>query len=163
MRQLVFTNALGRSIAFNSYGLYLALSIVGLGDIPVQNETQKAPGQDGVTWLDATFDTRLINVQGVINVSGEDNIYNARAEMASILNPKLGPGTLVYYAGRTSVRALTAQASLPSFPEKATANTQLYLVRFEGVDPYWYETSYNTQELGGWEPMTVLDVIRKRL
>lgn len=151
-RKLIYVNALGKSVTFNDYGLYIALVIEGLGEIPVQNEVQKAPAQDGATWLDAVFETRMVTVEGVINTKlGRDEIYRLRAELASILNPKLGNGTLTYYAGGYSVRMLRkAQPSLPSYPQRE-GNEQMFLVRFEGVDPYWYQTTYNVEELGGWE------------
>ncbi len=151
MRKLIFVNALGKSVAFNDYGLFIATSITGLGDIPVANETQKAPGQDGATWLDAVFDTRMITVEGIINtMGGEDGIYAARTALASVLNPKNGCGTLTYYGGSKVVRMIRkALPYLPSFPQRED-NAQGFLVRFEGIDPYWYETSYTKLDLGGW-------------
>lgn len=152
MRKLIFVNALGKSVTFNDYGVYIALVVEGLGDIPVTNEMQKAPGQDGATWLDAVFETRMITIEGVINTKGgECALYKARSELSSILNPKLGNGTLTYYAGGYSVRMIRkAQPYLPAFPQRE-GNEQLFLVQIEGVDPYWYQTSYNTEDLGGWE------------
>jgi|GEM_PF-910167 len=151
-RKLIFVNALGKSVTFNDYGKYIALTISGLGDVPVTNETEKAPAQDGMTWLDAVLGTRMVTVEGVINTKdGRDAIYQLRAALSSVCNPKLGNGTLTYYAGGYSVRTLRkVQPYLPSFPQRE-GNEQLFLVRFEGVDPYWYQTTYNTEELGGWE------------
>lgn len=151
MRRLVYINALGKSVTFTDYGKYVALSITGLGDIPFENETQKAPGQDGSTLIDTIFGTRLVQVEGVTDASGDDAIYKARAALTSVLNPKLGYGTLYFYGGKTVVRMLkNVIPSLPAFPQR-DSHAQEFLLRFEAFDPFWYETSYTVTEMGGWE------------
>lgn len=162
MRKAVFTTATGQSVALDSVGLYKLTNVSGVGNIPDESDIRRSPGQDGETWVSSVFSARPILLEGVIDSMNEAKIYEARRALSRIFNPKLGLGTLTYYAGDTKVEETgtgtkqsgvyvlrNVKATLPFFPERVLG--QSFLINLVGEDPYWYTVSYNLEELRGWE------------
>ena len=138
MRSLVYTNPLGVSLTLYK-DPYLITTLDGL-DLPtVDEQEQKAPYQDGTTYLDALFEPRTIVVTGaIINVQQLGPIFTDRAAILSCLNPKNGPGTLTY-TNDNAVYTTVATVSLAHFPNKlATEPFQKFQIQFYCNDPYWY-------------------------
>jgi len=138
MRSLVFTNPLGVSLTLYK-DPYLITTLDGI-DLPTVNEQeQKAPYQDGTTYLDALFDPRTIVVTGaIINVQLLGPIFTDRASILAALNPKNGPGTLTY-TNDNAVYTTVATVNLAQFPNKlATDPFQAFQIQFYCNDPYWY-------------------------
>ena len=70
MIKMTFTNSLGESVVIGtSYPYdepYFLRSVDGLGDVEVENQTQKAPYQDGSTPIDRMIQEREIAITLII-------------------------------------------------------------------------------------------------
>ncbi len=138
MRSLVYTNPRGVSVTLYN-DPYLITTLDGL-DLPtVDEQEQKAPYQDGTTFLDALFEPRSIVVTGaIINIQQLGAIFTNRAVILAALNPKNGPGVLTY-TNDDAVYTTVCTVSQASFPNKlATDPFQVFQIQFYCNDPYWY-------------------------
>jgi hypothetical protein len=96
-RRIVYTNALGDSIEFGTRA-YPIQSVEGLGMPGVDLQSQKAPMQDGQTYIDSLFNSREISLEVAINQPKNITVQNVgKNAILKTLNPRLGEGTLVYY------------------------------------------------------------------
>lgn len=133
---VVYTNSRGESIRFD------AVSIEGLGDIEAIIQQQKAPYQDGTTYIDTVFEPRYIDVEFIVRGNNYSEVRTYREMLASIVNPRLGKGELKYIKGST-VRLIDAVAdSVPIFPDKKGRGErwQRGFITFICPNPYWKST-----------------------
>lgn len=108
--KLYFTNSKNENILLST-GTYELISATGLSGLSADTQTQKAPYQDGVTYLDSLLDARPIDIEVNIRESSYTNLFNKRREIQRIFNPKLGLGTLRYeYPG--GVREISAVSTI---------------------------------------------------
>lgn len=138
MRSLVYTNPLGQSLTLY-HDPYLITKLEGI-DLPTANmQEQKAPFQDGTTYLDVLFDPRTIVVTGSITVAQDlSEIFIDRASALAVLNPKNGPGVLTY-TNDNGVYTVSASVLVISYPDKpADDPRQTFQFQFYANDPYWY-------------------------
>jgi hypothetical protein len=142
MRKLVYTNPLGVSITFDDT-LYGITKLEGIDIAPLAIQEQLAPFQDGTTPIDQLFTFREIDAEGVIACGGNPlAIYTARRALLAALNPKLGPGTLVYTSdfGSWQLNDVTPEGQAPLFPNRnANDGSQQWLITFHCADPYFYD------------------------
>lgn len=137
MRRLTFTNARGESVTFGNSGPFLLTKLEGAGAVGTDIQTQKAPYQDGVTYLDAVLEPRQLALEGAIMKRTGTEIFESRRKLASVFNPKLGPGLLKYeYDGGVKVIEAIADGS-PVFPDRAGKPIQKFLINLICPDPYW--------------------------
>ena len=72
MDSIVITNQNGESITLGNQAPYFLETIDGVGEVPVAIESQKAPKQDGSTYIDNMLDNRAISIEGTIIPKGPD-------------------------------------------------------------------------------------------
>ena len=106
MKSLVYTNAIGGTITFTtsptSTQVFLE-SVSGLDFPNINIYQQKSPYQDGATPIDQLLDIREVVMTGAIVVPlNLSSIDTFKRTIISALNPKAGPGTLVYTNNNTS-------------------------------------------------------------
>lgn len=115
------------------------LTLDGLDGAPGDLQTQKAPYQDGVTFIDFLYKDRTITVTGIINKPQNlSQVDTQRRALEAVLNPKLGVGTFVF------TDANGTQYTIPAIPTSQglkykpfTDAYQKYQVIFECPSPYW--------------------------
>ena len=74
----------------------------GLGEVEVGIESQKAPYQDGSTYIDNTLENRALSMEGTIIAKGNpDALPAARRKLQRVLNPKLGEVVIIYRQGES--------------------------------------------------------------
>ncbi|MCM3316187.1 phage tail family protein [Rummeliibacillus stabekisii] len=154
MEKVIFTNSRGESIEFGDSPFYLQ-SIEGLGEVSAQIQTQKSPYMDGSSFLDAILDERDIDIDFMISYpfGTYEDISKARALIAKVCNPKLGPG-LLRYENDYVVRVINAVAdSVPSFPDNGGRTTVLQKgqLSFVANNPYW--KSLSIEEEPAFKPL----------
>jgi len=143
MRSLVYTNPLGNSIALYREP-YLITALDGIEMVEVNEQTQSAPYQDGVTDLDALFGPRTIVVSGSILTQDLPTIYLDRASAQRQLNPKLGLGALTF-TNDTGVYTTACRCISALFPNKEFTNPfQNFQLQFFCPDPYWYDQNQSS-------------------
>lgn len=119
------------------------VSIEGLGDVNADIQTQKSPFQDGTTLIDTVLEPRYIQTEFLIRGTDYNEVRSKRTFISSVINPRLGLGTLTYYSGDT-VREIKAVAeSVPYYPDKESRGRrwQRGLVTFVAPNPYWQDVS----------------------
>ncbi|MCS5500870.1 phage tail family protein [Lysinibacillus sp. A4] len=142
METVTYTNRFGESVTFGGPPFYLQ-NIEGLGDVSANLQTQKVPYEDGSTLIDVLLDERSIDITflivNAIDEGGYETVSRRRTEVARIVNPKLGPGTLRYENDYLVREILVVASSVPAFPDgDGRAKTlQKSMINFVAPDPYW--------------------------
>ncbi len=151
MDSIIITNQNGESITLGNQAPYFLETIDGVGEVPVTIESQKAPKQDGSTYLDNMLDNRAISIEGTIITKGSpDAVLAARRLMQRVLNPKLGEVTITYHQGN-QVKEITGIAeSTPIFPSGQGSKGlyyQKFLLHLICHQPFWLDTYYESREM----------------
>lgn len=145
MQKVTFINAQGESVELHGSPFFLN-KIEGLGDVEAENQNQKAPGQDGSTYIGTTLEERFITIEVAILEKYEEN----REYFSRIFNPKLGPGTLIYENPRLR-RYIKAQSEhVPTFPDHRPRLYQAAMIDLVCHDPYWL-TEEKAEQMVVWE------------
>jgi Phage tail protein len=142
MQRIIFTNSRGQSVELKSSAPFLLQSINGLGDVDADIQTQKAPFQDGSTYIDSVLQERPISLEVVI-LADKSTLLEKRQYLASVFNPKLGKGVLRYENGETIREIEAVPDGVPTFPsgrENRGPTFQKALVNLLCPDPYWKST-----------------------
>jgi hypothetical protein len=153
MQRIVFTNARGQSVELKSSAPFLLQSIDGLGDVDADIQTQKAPFQDGSTYIDSVLQERPISMQIAILARDTATLIQQRQYLAAVFNPKLGPGTLRYENGGIVREIKAVPDGVPAFPsgkENRGARFQKALINLLCPDPFWL-TEEKVDQLVVWE------------
>lgn len=143
MQRIIFTNARGQSVELKSSAPFLLESIDGLGDVDADIQTQKAPFQDGSTYIDSVLQERAISLEIVIIASDKPTLLQKRQYLASVFNPKLGKGVLRYENGETIREIEAVPDGVPTFlsgRENRGPVFQKAIVNLLCPNPYWKST-----------------------
>jgi Phage tail protein len=143
MQRIIFTNARGQSVELKNSAPFLLESIDGLGDVNADIQTQKAPFQDGSTYIDSVLQERPISIQITILTPDKPTLLQKRQYLASVFNPKLGLGTLRYENGETIREIEAVPDGVPVFPsgrENRGPTFQKALVNLLCPNPFWKST-----------------------
>ncbi|AGL03663.1 phage tail family protein [Desulfoscipio gibsoniae] len=151
MDRIVITNQKGESITLGNQAPYFLETIDGVGEVPVAIESQKAPKQDGSTYLDNMLDNRAISIEGTIITKIDPAfVLEARRKMQRVLNPKLGEVTITYHQ-RDQVREIKGLAeTTPVFPGGQGSKGlyyQKFLLHLLCHQPFWLDTFYESREM----------------
>ncbi|MED4358735.1 phage tail family protein [Geobacillus stearothermophilus] len=132
---------------------FLLQSIDGLGDVDADIQTQKAPFQDGSTYIDSVLQERPISIQIAILARDTATLLQHRQYLAAVFNPKLGPGTLRYENDEIVREIKAVPDGVPVFPsgkENRGPKFQKALVNLLCPDPFWL-TEEKVDQLVVWE------------
>jgi len=137
-RKLVYLNGQNETITFET-GPYLIVKIEGLGIPNVDRQEQKAPYQDGTTYIDSLLQNRDIVVELAITKPNDfSNIALYRRELSQRLTPKYGLGDLTYTDEDGNSYTIRAVVSSMVFPNKDYRDPYMRaMVTFTACDPYW--------------------------
>ncbi|XWN51256.1 phage tail family protein [Anoxybacillus flavithermus] len=143
MQRIIFTNARGQSVELKSSAPFLLQSIDGLGDVDADIQTQRAPFQDGSTYIDSVLQERAISLEVVILASDKPTLLQQRQYLASVFNPKLEQGILRYENGEVVREIEAVPDGVPVFPsgrENSGPTFQKALVNLLCPNPFWKST-----------------------
>jgi len=151
MEKIVITNKNGESITLGNQSPYFLEILDGVGNIPVTIESQKAPKQDGSTYIDNMLENRAISIGGMIVTRDNSNeVLKCRRKMQRVLNPKLGEVIITYYY-EDMVKEIKAIAeTTPIFPSgqgNKGIYYQKYLLHLLCHQPFWFDTFYESREM----------------
>lgn len=147
-RHLKYTNSKGESIDFGRSSPFVIDGVEGLGDVDADVQTQRAPFQDGSTYLDTVLEEREIAFTVRISGQGDAEISQRREQLARIFNPKLGLGVLEYQYGETKRLIEAVATHIPSFPkgrENRSLHHQIALIDLLAPNPYWKSEGVDVQ------------------
>ena len=151
MDKIVITNKNGEQIVLGNQAPYFLEKIDGAGEVPVAIESQKAPKQDGSTYINNTLGSRAITIEGMIITKGDSGaVLKARRLMQRVVNPKLDEVNIAYCQGDLVKEIKAIAESTPIFPA-AKGNKGLYYQKFLLYllchQPFWLDTFYESKEM----------------
>ena len=146
MRKFTFVNG-SSTITLGPGSVFVIESVNGLDEAKLQKQEQKAPYQDGTTYIDTLFDVREIVIKGSINYPKNLTQINAQKDvMYRALNPKNGEGWLTYeYDGGSKKIKAVASVIFKNKPWKDPY--QEFQVTFRCCDPLWQDVNSKTINL----------------
>lgn len=145
MKRITFTNSMGESVELYRSPFFLT-KIEGLGDVEAEVQNQRAPGQDGSSYIDATLSERYIPIEVDILKDFDEN----KRYLSRVFNPKLGPG-LLSYENELGIREIRAVAEhVPKFTDNRPILTQKAVIDLVCHDPYWLSLEDNTEPIAEW-------------
>lgn len=152
MQRLTFTAANGQQIKMDTRPFRL-LTLQGAGAVQTDIQTQKAPYQDGATYIDALLEPRFLLLDVAIMAENNERLYQHRRKLAQVFNPKLGPGLLRYeYDG--GVKEIEAVAELaPEFPtgrDNRAPGFQRAILSLVCPSPFWMDNYTVSEEIVTW-------------
>lgn len=151
MSKLTFTNAKGEYVTFDSTGeSYRLISLDGTGGAEADVQTQKAPFQDGATYVDSSMNTRPIALEFVLRNRDPAALAGMRRLVSRVFNPKLGVGTLRYEFDGFAKELEAAPESSPFFPMgdgNRLPGIQRATVDLLAPNPYWTDPQTQSRPL----------------
>lgn len=152
MFKLIFTNSRGQSVEL--FGSPFRLSKVeGLGEVGAEIQSQKAPFQDGETFVGVTLEPRYLTIEFKIYGNNSEDTEKKRRFISSVFNPRLGVGQLEYIRGDETKLINVSAESVPSFPDGDSnrgTTFQKTLLFLKAPNPYWQSVE-NVEQLVVWE------------
>ncbi|TCJ05040.1 phage tail family protein [Cytobacillus praedii] len=152
MQRIIFTSARGQIVELSNRAPFVLSKIDGLGDVQADVKGQKAPFQDGSTYIDSSLSERYPSIEITILAENMDDLLKKRAYIASVFNPKLGEGVLKY-ENRNVVREIKATSEhVPTFPSgtERVFSTQKALINLKCHEPFWLDTHIESEPMSAW-------------
>jgi phage-related protein len=125
---------------------FLLTKVRGTGGAALSMQTTKAPGQDGSSLHEVTLEPRPIEIEGYVCGTNRDEMYQTRKSLASILNPKIGQGTLTYEndLGKYRINAIPEES--PVWGDRS-GNNEAFTITFIAYNPFWLENLVTMRQL----------------
>jgi len=150
-RKVYFTNSRGETILIDGHVKPLLLSrLEGTGGSPVEVQMQKAPYQDGETYIDSLLGPRYLSIEGLIWATKQGAVLDRRQRLARVFNPSLGLGTFRLELGHTAYEIDAAVDSPVAFPDRTSKPIQSFAVSLVCPDPAWREPTDETWTLASF-------------
>ena len=143
--KITFTNSIGNSVVLGPKP-FKVIRIDGTGGTEADIQTQKAPYQDGHTFVDALLEPKTVEIELTIFARSKEEVFQLRRELTNIFNPKLGVGLLTYeYPG--GVKEIEAvPESTPVFPSGPWV-FQKAMISLICPAPFWLDPLKNIVKL----------------
>ena len=157
MEKLTFINSRGQSVELGDNAPYILTKLEGMGAITTNIQSQKAPYQDGETFIDAVLEPRTPYAEVMILAENEAEMGYRRRRLTEILNPKLGPGKLRYENGEIKVEVEAVIELGPVFPDAGDFKDKMQpaMINFYCPEPFLKQINDTINEMravvGGFE------------
>lgn len=138
---VTFTNVRGQSIELSNRRPFLLQSMEGKGNVTANVQVQKAPYQDGATYIDSELSIRPMALNVNIYSSTPEELNELKQLLTTIFNPKLGPGNLIYSKGATirEIKATVESVIQPIGKENNGIRFQRVIINLICPDPDWLD------------------------
>ena len=90
MEKVTFINSRGQSVVLGDSAPYILTKLEGMGAATADIQTQKAPFQDGVTFIDAVLEPRTPFAEIIVLADNEVEMSSRRMKLLEVFNPALG-------------------------------------------------------------------------
>lgn len=163
MRKIEFTSGNGDWIELGNE-TYTIEKLEGMGVPRTSIAKQKAPYQDGYSFIDVLLESRTIVIQGAYGTTLKNmsQIYTARRAIAKTFNPKAGMGTILY-TDDIQGKLIYGVPTEPNMPDKPYGNYWKFMISIECFDPYWKDISETSKRMSlitpAWEFPFSLDTV----
>lgn len=143
---------------------------ITLGNPGAKITTNKAPYQDGSTYIGAQFEETPLTIEGIISAASFALLGTYRRTMVAVLNPKDGPALIEVVDNATTRSILAVPDPGISFPGGRGRGPlyQRYIISLLAPNPLWYDPTLQTETVtegtpvdcdnaGDWEtPVTIV-------
>lgn len=153
--QIIYTNSQGVSIELTNDAPFLLENVEGKGEIDADIQTQKAPFQDGVTYIDSLLSERSMELKVLVIDGNHDELLRKRQYISGVFNPKLGEGWLVYINGETQKKIkciVDGTVKILTGKENKGLIYQRVLINLLCPSPFWEDiaqTEYMLRDFTG--------------
>lgn len=145
---LRYINEVGDEIVFGS-DQYKVIAYDGFGEVNADVQTQKAPYQDGSTWIDSVLNERYLYINFVIRGESYKELAAIRQFVGRVFSPKLR-GTLYLKNGEEEYEINCYPEHVPNFPDGGTdavGRMQTANINLVAPNPYWMSTDETAEQL----------------
>ena len=146
MRRLTYKNPKGEEVEFY-LNPFLINSLEGIGEVEADTQTQKAPYQDGESYIESYLQPRFIDMEGQILKRDKKEIREHRRIITRTVNPKYGLGRITFELDGETFVIDAVPEGIPSFPERSMDVWQKFQVSWFCPDPYWRSTNNESKAL----------------
>ncbi|MEA0563484.1 phage tail family protein [Lysinibacillus irui] len=150
IEKVTFTNSRGQSIELSNRRPFLLQSVEGKADVGADIQTQKAPYQDGSSYIDSLLQPRSIALNVSILAYSQEGLIQQRQLLASIFNPKLGPGKLIYSKGNVQREIKAVVENVPVFAVGSENNGMRFqrtIINLLCPSPFWEDINSENYKL----------------
>jgi hypothetical protein len=139
------------------------ITIEGTGIPPVAHQVVTTPNRDGAYYLETLFDERFITIDLLLNAVNDlgaharETVLRRRREMARILNPRDGLGTLYAkpYAGSLLYEIPAILDGDLRFGRREGRFAERMTISFRCPNPYWKDSTERTNLVDAGTPVVV--------
>lgn len=150
IEKVTFTNSRRQSIELSNRRPFLLQSVEGKADVGADIQTQKAPYQDGSSYIDSLLQPRSIALNVSILAYSQEGLIQQRQLLASVFNPKLEPGKLVYSKGNVQREIKAVVENVPVFAVGSENNGMRYqrtIINLLCPSPFWEDIASENYKL----------------
>lgn len=147
MEKLTYINSAGKSITFDYTGDYIIDSYDGLTASEILAVTTRGYRQNGYSRINTNLGSRYININFYVYADTMAAFYEKRRNLASIFNPLLGEGTLIYTNDYTS-KSIKGMVSVPPTPTNKMGSLQQFNLEIACDNPLWFDNEESAIKLG---------------
>ncbi len=148
MQKVIYINDFGQSIELSNSGPF-KLKKFDQGVPKTTMISTKSPNQDGKTHHETLLEERTPQIEGIIEGINYEDLFNKRASLFKIFNPKI-KGYLIYTNDAGTHKIKCSVQDGPSIKDKVEF-VQEFLIQFYCPDPYYKEQFETKEELALWQ------------
>jgi hypothetical protein len=144
--RIVYTNKrTGEKMTLEQTGPFYLVSAGNLGTAAAEAQTQRAPYQEGETYITSRLRSRSMEIQFFIKAEDETDLKDKRRTMARVFNPKDGEGTLEWQiAGITrNIKAVPDPGVVFPGGQGTGPNWQRGAISLLAADPLFFDPVLN--------------------
>ena len=141
MRKIIYENpSTGESITFADDSGYGLITLTGTGIPDIENTEQRAPSQDGTTWIETLLEPREIKAEFICYNATPTTAYETMRYVNRVLNCKTEPGKITYTNDYgTWVIYGTPDVKFKEYKVSENSGRPVGKVEFYCYDPYWQD------------------------
>ena len=148
--KLRYINELGEELTFSRDTTFKLLNFEGIGGTQVKIQSEKAPFQDGETFLDSMLEPRDLSIHLGIFAKNQIELFENRRRLSKLFNPKWKNNRLVYTNDFLSREIMCQVEAGPTYPSGRTTSFvgyQVALINLVALNPFWQDIQDNKIEL----------------
>lgn len=147
MESFKFINSSGKSITLDYTSDYIIESYDGLTASEIIPVSTRGYRQNGYTRVNTNLGSRYININFYIYAESMVAFYEKRRKLASVFNPLLGEGTLIYTNDYTS-KSIRGVVSVAPTPTNKMGSLQLFNIEITCDNPLWFDNEESAVKMG---------------
>lgn len=145
---LRYENDIGAVVEFSTDN-YRVISHEGFGEVSADVQTQKAPFQDGSTYLDSVLNNRFLFIDFLIIGDNYEELQRMRRHLGRVFSPKI-KGKIFITFKDDEYEIICHPEHVPNFPDGGTdsiGRVQRVLVDLVAPNPYWQSSKENAVQM----------------